>query len=342
MHLLDQQLNLMIRGSFEEAWKINEILQETTPDDPRHAFNRGWFLIQQGKFQEGYQLLDAGRSIRVYGDLKINTSKPIWNKEDLHKKTVILNLEGGLGDQIIHARFAKDIKNKGGKCIVCCNSELVDAISSIEGVDKCIHEDKVSKTKHDFWIPSFSAGWLFGYDFNTLPNKPYLQANKQSTEAWKYIINSNKIKIGIRWSGNPKFEHQQFRVFPAEKLIEFKKYKNVQLYSLQRDNDVKELPDEIVDLKDLLLSWSDTLAAIENLDLVITSCTSIAHAASAMGKPTWVIVPILPYHIWTYGNEHSPWYQNTTKIFRQTKFANWDEPFEQIDFELNKMFNLLQ
>ena len=34
--------------------------------------------------------------------------------------------------------------------------------------------------------------------------------------------------MGIRWSGSPLFEHQQFRIFPAEKLINL--YKNKALH----------------------------------------------------------------------------------------------------------------
>ena len=105
-------------------------------------------------------------------------------------------------------------------------------------------------------------------------------------------------------------------------------------YSLQKDNDIQELPDGISDLKHLLLSWEDTAACIQNLDLVITSCTSIAHLSAAMGKPTWVIVPILPYHVWAYGDEHSPWYQKTTRVFRQKTFGKWDEPFAEVREQL--------
>jgi hypothetical protein len=340
MHLLDQELNLMIRGRFDEAWKICQKLEKKDSSDLRHKFNRGWFLINQGKFQEGFQLLDAGRHIKVYGDTIINTTKPIWNNNDIKDKTVILNLEGGLGDQIIHVRFAKSLKNKGARCIVCCDPKIFDIIQTVEGVDEYIQRSQVPHTHHDYWIPSFSAGWLLGYDFQTLPNSPYLHANHNSVEVWKSLINSNKIKIGIRWSGNPKFEHQQFRIFPAEPLINLKKYKEIQLYSLQRDNDVRELPEEVIDLQYLLISWADTLAAIQNLDLVITSCTSIAHAASALGKPTWVIVPILPYHIWAFGDKHSPWYQETTRIFRQKKFGNWNQTFEEVEKELIEKYNL--
>jgi ADP-heptose:LPS heptosyltransferase len=115
------------------------------------------------------------------------------------------------------------------------------------------------------------------------------------------------------------------------------------LYSFQRDNDLRELPDNIVDLQHLLISWEDTLAALSNMDLVITSCTSIAHASAAMGKETWVVVPILPYHVWAYGapeSIHSPWYPETTRIFRQSKFGSWKEPFIEIEKELKLKYNL--
>jgi hypothetical protein len=339
MHLIDQQLNLMIRGRFNEAWKIAQELEENHPNDPRAKFNRGWFLINQGNFQEGFQCLEYGRSLGVYGSGKINTKKPIWNQTDLTGKSVILNLEAGYGDNIIQARFATEIWKRGGNCIICCDKTLHSLFLRIPGVKKCITLDEIASTQHDFWIPGFSASWLFEHTAENMPNDSYIFAKPESVDVWKSILNSEKIKIGIRWSGNPKFEHQQFRVFPAEKLINLhKENKHIQFYSLQRDNDLRELPDEIKDLQYLLISWEDTVACIENLDLVITSCTSIAHIASAMGKPTWVIVPILPYHIWAYGDKHSPWYQETTRVFRQKTFGQWKEPFQEIEEELKKLF----
>jgi hypothetical protein len=340
MHLIDQQLNLMIRGRFNEAWKISEKLEELDPEDLRHRFNRGWFLIEQGKFQEGFQSLEAGRFLKVYGDSHLPTTKPIWNQQKLKNKTVILNLEGGIGDQFIHARFAKDIAKLEGKCVVCCHPSIFCLLNRLEGVERCIQRAEVPYTKHDYWIPSFSASWLFGYTHDTLPNKPYIFSNFESNKIWKNIINSKKIKVGIRWSGNPKFEHQQFRRFSPSFLTNLKKYNEIQLYSLQRDEDVIELPEDIIDLQHLIISWEDTCSAIENLDLVISSCTSVAHLASAMGKPTWVIVPILPYHIWAYGKEYSPWYQNSTRIFRQQKFGEWDKTFNKLEATLVTKYGL--
>ena len=339
MHMIDQQLNLMIRGRFEEAWKLAEELEALDPTDPKAKFNRGWFLINQGNLQEGFKCLENGRALKVYGSGKINTTKPIWDQSDLKGKTVILNMECGFGDQMIYARFATEIWKRGGKCIMCCEKLLHPLFLRIPGVKECITLDQVSQTYHDFWIPGFSASWLFGHEFDTLPNEPYIFAKNESVDLWKTMLNTEKIKVGIRWSGSPLFEHQQFRIFPAEKLINLHKdFPHIQFYSLQRDTDVKELPEKISDLQHLIISWEDTAACIANLDLVITSCTSIAHLASAMGKPTWVIVPLLPYHVWAYGGDHSPWYQNTTKVFRQTKFGDWTETFQKVSNELKERF----
>jgi len=340
MHLIDQQLNLMIRGRFKEAWTIAEELEKIDPTDRRAKFNRGWFLINQGKFQEGFKCLEYGRSLNVYGSGRLNTNKPIWDGEsDLLDKVLIINLEAGYGDNIIQSRFATEVWNRGGKAILCCDKSLHSLFSRIPGVSSCITMGQVESTYHDFWIPGFSASWIFGHTVETIPNEPYIFAKTESVEMWKSIIKTKKYKVGIRWSGNPQFEHQQFRIFPPELLVNlYKKNDHIQFYSLQRDTDLRELPEQIVDLNHILISWEDTAACIENLDLVITSCTSIAHLASAMGKPTWVIVPILPYHIWAYGDRHSPWYSEQTVVYRQTKFGQWSDTFEQVQNDLLDKF----
>lgn len=339
MHLIDQQLNLMIRGRFEEGWKIAEELEKIMPDDRRAKFNRGWFLINQGKFQEGFKCLEHGRSLNVYGSPKLNTTKPIWDGSDLTGKIVIINLEAGYGDNIIQARFATEVWRRGGQAVLCCDKTLHSMFVRIPGVKECITLQELQTTYHDFWIPGFSCAWVFGHTAEDMPNDPYIFARPDSVEIWKSMIKTDKPKVGIRWSGNPKFEHQQFRIFSPEKLIDLHKtHTDLQFYSLQRDTDLRELPEEVKDLNYILISWEDTAACIENLDLVITSCTSIAHLASAMGKPTWVIVPLLPYHIWAYGGDHSPWYPETTRVFRQKKFGKWDDTFEEVSKELTNFF----
>lgn len=348
----------MLEGKFDEAFKICEELESLGPENIRdndgkphpelwirHSFNRGWFKLKSGEYQSGCQLLENGRFINVYGNGYLNTAAPLWNPEihPTENKTIILSLEGGLGDEIIHVRYAAQFKEKGfSKVYVACSSELMSVFERMPNVDGVITRDKAHTVSHDYWLPAFSAGWVLGNTFETINKGNYLSVNPASSAVWDAIIKKDKINVGIRWAGNPKFEHQQFRLFPSKFLTNLNNYSELQVYSFQRDNNIVDLPEEIIDLQHLLISWEDTLAALEKMDIVITSCTSIAHAAAAIGKPTWVVVPILPYHTWAHGapeTNTSPYY-SSVKLYRQKKPKEWENTFKTLYSDLEKHFNL--
>jgi hypothetical protein len=347
-----------MEGKNKEARALSDKLEELGPDkilDPygnntediwnRHCFNRGWFMLQEGNYQLGSKLCEYGRALNTYGSPQAQTNKPLFNPEqhNIKDKILIINLEGGYGDEIIHARFAQTYKELGAKKVyLAAAPELVDLLNSVPGVDKVILRDQYKEYEHDFWLPGFSAGWLAGHTFESLPNEQYIFAKQDSIDVWKQIINSPKLKVGIRWAGNPKFEHQQYRRFPENFILNLAKYSEIQLYSLQRDNNILELPNNIIDLQHLLLSWDDTAAAIANLDLVISSCTSIAHLSAAMGKKTYVIVPILPYHTWCYNSPDSttsPYYKSV-KLYRQQEKNKWNKTFQNLYKDLETEYNL--
>jgi len=73
-----------------------------------------------------------------------------------------------------------------------------------------------------------------------------------------------------------------------------------------------------------LMDFADTAALLENLDLLITVDTSVAHLAGAMGKPVWLLLPFVPDWRWLLHREDSPWYP-TLRLFRQQARGNWSE-----------------
>ena len=358
MHEIDLMLKLQLEGNHTEARKLSDKLEAIGADkvlDPagkntqdiwmRHCFNRGWFIIQDGDYQTGCKLLENGRFLSVYGSPPLRTDAPIYHPEQhtIRGKSIIISLEGGYGDEIIHSRFATTFKELGAdKVYIAAAPELVSIFERIEGVDKVILRNQASTVSHDYWVPGFSAGWISGATFENFPSKPYLTPRADSVEIWKSMINSEKIKVGIRWAGNPKFEHQQFRRFPENFITNLSKYPELQLYSLQKDHNLVALPEGTIDLQHFLISWEDTMAAIANLDIVITSCTAVAHIAAGMGKETWVIVPVLPYHTWTCNsptNRGSPYY-DSVRLFRQTTKSKWNDTFQLLYKELEEKFNL--
>ncbi len=69
--------------------------------------------------------------------------------------------------------------------------------------------------------------------------------------------------------------------------------------------------------------FMDTAAIIQNLDLVISVDTSVAHLTRALGKPVWVLSRYDACWRWLGKRPTNPWYP-TARIFGQTDFGEWD------------------
>jgi hypothetical protein len=76
-------------------------------------------------------------------------------------------------------------------------------------------------------------------------------------------------------------------------------------------------------------AFLDTAAVMAHLDLVVTSDTSIAHLAGALGRPTYLALKRVPDWRWLMTGESSPWYPSL-RLFRQTERGNWSPVFDKI------------
>lgn len=327
---LDEALELAIKGDP----KGKNILLSLNQKDPRVKFNIGWYEIRDGNLYDGHKNLEYGRILNVFGGAKRGTS-PRYDGSDLKNKTLLLHGEGGFGDEIINVRFAKKFNDLGAKVIVGCSKELFPLFKNLSYIHALIDRDVCNRCHHDYWVPAMSAIADLKIEYSDLSNKPYLNIfNKRWVPK-----NNSKFKVGLRWAGNPKFEHQQHRRFPIEKMLDLTNIKDATYYSLQRDEDlVENLP--CIDMRYEMKTWKDTAEIIASMDLVISSCTSIAHLSAAMGKETWVISPVLPYYIWALPIDTSPWYEDV-KLYRQQEYGNWDQPFEKIKKDLTKKLSTI-
>jgi hypothetical protein len=93
---------------------------------------------------------------------------------------------------------------------------------------------------------------------------------------------------------------------------------------------------KLADLTFGLGDFSDTAALIQNLDLVITIDTSVAHLAGALGKPVWVMLPYVADWRWMLDREDSPWYPSM-KLFRQPKAGDWEAVVARVAAELRRL-----
>jgi len=323
LHPLDLQLAASTIGDFAEGWRLAQQLEVDEPNNHRAAYNRGWYKLRQGQIQAGYQLMDRGRMAGVFGNKRPDVPTQQWDGKS--KGIVLLNLEGGLGDQIHQVRYAKYIAARGCKVIVACTGSLASLFVDVEGVSSVIQHEAVFGIYHDFWVAGMSAIVPLGFDYGDISGAPYI--TKPVT------IKSRKKRIGLRWQGSTQFEHEHHKAFPYELMFAAVKDTDAEFISLQRDEGADAAPTWVKTVP--LNSWEDTRAAAASCDLVISSCTSVSHLSAAMGIKTMVVTPIMPYFLYALAGESTPYYKSMSLI-RQEVFGDWQAPFDQIKDRLNQ------
>lgn len=322
MDLLDVQVTAGRIGDFEEGWRIAQQLEKERPWDHRAAYNRGWYYLRDGKVKEGYALLERGRIEECWGNRPADTPAPLWDGKS--KGTILLRLEAGLGDQIHQVRYAKDLAERGNKVVVACSGQLASLFKDVEGVSAVVQLDALYGVYHDFWIPAMSMPFYLGYDLEDIDGTAYIPKPE--------VAKGKKFRIGLRWSGNPMFEHEQHRVFPTGPFFDAVRDADAEFISLQRDEGSDLCPVWVnkVDLS----TWEATRQAIASCDLVITSCTSVSHLAAAMGVETWVIQSVMPYYLYAIPGPKTPYYDSMIMI-RQEKYGDWQCCFDEIKARLS-------
>ena len=297
-----------------------EILK-SLPQDQRTKFNLGWYELRKGNIKEGFELLECGRNINCWGaNLQFPLKK--WNKTNIAGKKLLVVNDGGAGDEIIFSRFLKGLTSIGAEVTVKPSKELksiFERFKYIQVVEEIDYDD------YDYWIPSMSLPFAMGV--RAISGKPYLTPDQKYVDKWSQIIDSDKLKIGIRWEGGDLYEYHQRRTLPVNYLVSKLKYSG-ELYSLQKSSK-DDCPDGVINLEEKLESWEDTIAVISLMDTIVTSCTATAHIAGALGKKTIVIVPILSYFTWAVPGSKTDWY-DSVYIIRQTNPYDWDEPIKEL------------
>jgi Flp pilus assembly protein TadD len=351
------------RGAFADAAATLQRALRIAPDNPVLRYNWSLLMLLLGRTEEAWAGWEE--RFRAGAIPPRPFTQPQWHGEPLGGRTLLIHTEQGFGDVIQFARYLPAIRGamidgppvggaangstakggpanvgaaiegrvnggaaNGGNVIFEAPPRLIRLLSSNSALPRMIPAG-VALPAVDTVVPLLSLPAR-----TNLPavQPPYLFAEPDRITAWKDRIGTSGFRVGVNWQGFSGRSEDRGRSIPLATFQPLAAEPGVRLISLQKSEGEEQIPTAGFPLETLdgldagPDAFLDTAAVMANLDLVITSDTSIAHLAGALGCAVWVALRKVPDWRWMLDRTDSPWYP-TMRLFRQTRDGEWTPVF---------------
>jgi len=293
----------------------------------------GFMKLKIGDYQNGFKLIE-NRWDTEKDTFKLGYNMSLmWNGSQqsakcVKNKSLLVIWEQGLGDTMHFSRYINSLDLQFKNVYFLCQKELKRLfVSSFPKVKVLTKDDNLPK--FDYFIPVMSLPFVMKLSKSNL-----FSENTYICPSYKKERTSSAEKIiGIVWDGNKdsyNYETKSININEIQKLISRnKKHKWVSLqYGFkEKINNLKIILNDDSD-------FFDMCNVINDLDLVITVDTSVAHLAGAIGAPTWIMLSKNSCWRWGWEGATTEWYKSV-RLFRQKLFNNWNDIFDEITASLN-------
>lgn len=341
---LHANLDMLRRRRFDQLEELWDASARRLPNERTARLFNALMLISLGKLTEGFRRREA---LLDGADWRGRTTAPppeyaSWRGEPLQGKSIVIWSEFGIGDEIFFFRFARILREHYGaaRVSVVCQAPLVDLFNA-SGEAAAIYsvEDAPHLPPHDYWVyPHAIPAWA-SLDIDRLPDAvPYLRASGGHAPA-DLRGRRQTLKVGVVFKGAPTHENDAARSLPSLSYLDpLFALPDVEFYLMQKgqgEAEAAEYAARLVNVRDLgpqLRSFGDTANVLNALDMLVSVDTSVANLAGAMGRPVWLMLPMLGDWRWHLYRDDSPWYP-TARLFWE-RGGGWPEVVERIRLAL--------
>jgi Flp pilus assembly protein TadD len=326
------------RGRSREALALADEVLARDPAIAEARYNRALMLLAEGDFDRGWLDYEARKKV-LRPRLNEALPWPEWDGSSLSGRTIFVQAEQGLGDQIMFASCLPDLLRIAHACIVQCDRKL-EAIfrrsfptASVITKDVSIDSQEITRHRPDCSVAIGSLPLFFRRTRSDFPSySGYLRADETRVGYWRSKLEElpGSRKVGISWRGGLASTRQSLRSIPLREWAPILAVPDTAFVSLQYGATREELMAGAEATGATVQHWQQaiddydhTAALMAALDLVISVQTAAVHLAGALGRTTWALIPAVAE--WRYGarGDAMIWYP-AVKLIRQQKFRDWD------------------
>ena len=325
-------------GQLDDALEAYSLATEADPENAEAHWGRFWVRAIRGEFPEAWEDYEWRWKLRHRTTPELDDAAPLWEGGDLFGETFFLRAEQGYGDTLQMIRYASVLQEMGATVKVGCPPALARLFKDVPGVSEVITGNAGTVRFHSHQA-MFSLPRILGTTLATIPdNVPYI--NVPDSIGVDLPATEGFFRIGLTWHGSGS-QSPDRRSVPFGQILPLLEQERAMFFALQlgeasHDPARAGVGNSIADLSPLMDDFASTAALIQQLDLVITIDTSVAHLAGALGKPTWLLLSAAADWRWLLGRDDSPWYPSI-RLFRQTKLGDWSDPLVRLREELARM-----
>ncbi len=327
-------------ADFDGSIENYQLAIDTSETADEARFGLSFALLITGQYKEGWRhYLWRDLAITRAHYHKYFPDKPEWRGTSLKDKTIVILSEQGYGDSIQFVRYINQLASfQPKKVVLAVPQALLRLFSSIASIDMLVTE--YSKlVDHDYFCPLLNLPVMMDTDLDSIPSTvPYLAVDDKRSKQWQVKLTGlNGLKVGIAWQGNPANITDYKRSVAFDNLKPLFNLDGISWVSLQVGAQINDhVINSVTDLTSDLSDFAETAALISQLDLVITVCTSIAHLAGALNKPTWIMLAHVADWRWLRDRNDSPWYPSVT-LFRQQNRNEWQPVIDNVRQRLTEI-----
>jgi tetratricopeptide (TPR) repeat protein len=315
-----------------------------SPDVPGWRKGLSRPLLLAGQLEEGWKEFEWRWQTERGVHWRSLLPMPFWTGDAIGDRAILLFSDQGLGDTLQFCRYVPQIAATASKTVLAIQPSLVRLLSRLPGGSEMNPKD----IGVDTWCALMSLPHAVGTTLETIPGTtPYLSADPADVARWRErLAGFDGLRIGVCWAGEgarnlSKIVKDRRRSITLGALARLGDVPGVRFFSLQKGPPAAEAANpppamQFHDFTEDLHDFADTAALIENLDLVISVDTAVAHLTGALDKPVWLLNRFDTDFRWLQDRDDSPWYPSLRQ-FRQPSPGDWMSVISRVREALQRL-----